>query len=59
MLTRPAPLDTRSGGARVDIERMIASGCVEGPYTPTRPLTLTLRVRVARALRRTLRKILR
>lgn len=46
---RHSPLVTHNGGARVDTDLLLASGAMEGPARPTRPLTVS---RLQRLLRR-------
>lgn len=48
---RSSPLITADGGARIDTDRLLASGALQGPYRRTRPITVTWRMRVLRALR--------
>ena len=48
---RASPLITTNGGGRIDTDRLLASGALQGPYRRTRPLTVTRRMRVSRALR--------
>lgn len=50
---RHSPLVTRSGGARIDTDLLFASGAMEGPDRPTRPLTLTWWTRLRRLLKGT------
>jgi hypothetical protein len=55
---RIVPLRTRNGGEHVDTSLLIATGAIAGPYRRTRPVTLTWRMRVLRALRNLTRRIL-
>ena len=48
---RCSPFIEDSGFMRIDTDKMLSSGSLEGPYRTPRPITLTLRMRVARALR--------
>lgn len=45
-------LEQRNGGQRINTDQLLASGAMQGPYRTPRPLTLTLRQRVARWVRR-------
>jgi len=47
-----SPMEQRNGGQRIDTDQLLASGALQGPYRTPRPLTLTLRQRVARWVRR-------
>jgi hypothetical protein len=51
-LLRQERLNQRNGGARIDTDQMLAKGAIEGPYRRTKPITLTLRKRIGRWLRK-------
>jgi len=40
---------------RIDTNQMLASGAIEGPYRPTRPVTITWRKKLMRAVLAALR----
>jgi hypothetical protein len=42
----------RSGGEFVDTAQMLATGAIEGPFKTIKPVTLTLRQRIDRWIRR-------
>ena len=48
---RCSPFIEDSGFARIDTDKMLSGGSIEGPYRTPRPITLTLRMRITRAVR--------
>lgn len=46
-----ARMEQRSGGGFVNTDQMLLSGTMTGPHRRTRPITLSLRQRLLRALR--------
>lgn len=52
IIQRHSPLVTRRGiSSHIDIEQMLASGVIEGPFRPVRPVTLSLIQRLVRNLK--------
>ena len=45
------PMNTKSGGQRIDTDRMLQTGVIQGPYKHRRPLTLSFSALIRRALR--------
>lgn len=48
---RTSPFITANGGGQIDTQQLLASGAITGPHRPTKPLSLTWRMRIVRALR--------
>ncbi len=47
-------MNDKNGGARIDTAQMLAQGTITGPHRRTKPVTLTWRQRLFRAVRRAL-----
>lgn len=47
-------MTTKNGGERINTAQMLAQGTITGPHRRTKPVTLSWRQRLSRALRRAL-----